>query len=149
MVKFNPSTDIPSLKDKVILVTGGNIGLGYESILQLSQHSPAHIYLAARSEPKAVAAIKSLRDAVPNGPPISFLPLDLSSFASIKSASKSFTSSNSRLDILINNAGIMACPPGLTSEGYELQFGTNHLGHALLTHLLLPTLRKTAAAGAD
>lgn len=75
---------------------------------------------------------------------ITHLPLDLSSFASVKSAVDIFTAASPRLDVLVNNAGIMATPPGTTTDGYEIQFGTNHMGHALLTKLLLPTLRATA-----
>jgi len=76
--------------------------------------------------------------------PITFLEIDLASFESIQACAKRFLSLTSRLDILICNAGIMALPPGLTKDGYELQFGTNFLGHALLTKLLLPTLLTTA-----
>lgn len=146
MVAFNPDKDIPDLSGKVILVTGGNIGLGKETILQLSKHNPAHIFLGARTEAKAQEAIKDIRAAVPNAAKITFLPMDLMSFDSIKKAAASFQSQSSELHLLINNAGIMATPPGTTKEGYEEQFGTNHMGHALLTKLLLPTLKKTAAA---
>jgi NAD(P)-dependent dehydrogenase (short-subunit alcohol dehydrogenase family) len=76
--------------------------------------------------------------------------MDLASFASIKDAATTFTSQSKRLDILINNAGIMACPMGETVDGYEIQLGTNHMGHALLTKLLVPTLLDTAKEpGAD
>ena len=81
---------------------------------------------------------------------ISFLSLDLTSFASVAEAAHSFTSQSERLDVLINNAGIMATPTGTTEDGYEIQFGTNHMGHALLTKLLLPTLLATVKQpGAD
>ena len=76
---------------------------------------------------------------------ITFLELDLASLASVKSAADTFTASSPRLDILLNNAGTMALPPSLTPDGYEIQFGTNHIGHALLTKLLLPNLERTAA----
>lgn len=75
---------------------------------------------------------------------ISFLQLDLTSFKSIENAATEFKNRSQRLDILLNNAGIMATPYSKTAEGYEIQFGTNHMGHALLTKLLLPTLLKTA-----
>jgi len=135
--------DIPDLSGKVILVTGGNSGLGAESVLQLAKHNPSRIYLAARSESKARSAIAEIMERVPKAA-ITFLELDLSSFASIKAAADTVTNSTGRLDILMNNAGIMATPPGLTKDGYEIQFGTNHMGHALLTRLLLPMLQKTA-----
>lgn len=75
---------------------------------------------------------------------ITVLPLDLASFGSISAAVQELTSTSSRLDVLINNAGIMAAPLGSTQEGYEIHFGTNHIGHALLTKLLLPILLSTA-----
>lgn len=76
---------------------------------------------------------------------MTFLQLDLTSFDSIKQAAEEFAKRSDRLDILVNNAGIMATPWDVTKEKYEIQFGTNHMGHALLTKLLLPTLLKTAA----
>ncbi|KAG9197824.1 hypothetical protein G6514_000812 [Epicoccum nigrum] len=142
-VKFNPATDIPSLDGKVILVTGGNAGLGKQTILNLAAHNPSRIYLAARTAAKASAAIKDIRAAVPQCCDIVHLPLDLTSFSSIAEAAATFTRAESRLDVLVNNAGVMACPYSTTKEGYEVQFGTNHVGHALLTKLLLPTLLAT------
>lgn len=113
---------------------------------QLAKHNPAHIYLAARTRSKAETTIKELKQENAGAGPISFLELDLASFESIKKAASTFNSSAERLDLLINNAGIMCTPAGTTAEGYELQFGTNHVGHALLTKLLLPKLKQTAAA---
>ncbi|KAE8369982.1 hypothetical protein BDV27DRAFT_120157 [Aspergillus caelatus] len=140
------SHDIPDLRHQVIIVTGGNVGLGYETIRQLSLHNPARIYLAARSKDKATKAIKDLQEGNPKGADVHFLQLDLASFESVKAAAANFLSRESRLDILVNNAGIMMTPEGLTKEGYEIQFGTNVLGPALFTQLLLPTLRQTAKA---
>ncbi|KAI9838916.1 MAG: hypothetical protein M1819_004124 [Sarea resinae] len=140
---FNPESDIPDLSGKVIIVTGGNTGLGKETCLQLAKHNPSHIYLAARTASKAEAAITDIKKALPSAP-ITHLSLDLTSFASIKNAAETFTQASSRLDLLINNAGVMAMPFGTTEEGYEIQFGTNHVGHFLFTKLLLPTLLKTA-----
>ena len=138
------SQDIPDLQGQVIIVTGGNVGLGYETIRQLSEHNPAQIYLAARSRDKAEQAIADLKQANPQFTNICFLELDLASFTSVKAAATEFLSRESRLDILVNNAGIMMTPEGLTSDGYEIQFGTNVLGPVLFTQLLLSTLRKTA-----
>lgn len=90
----------------------------------------------------------SMKSVVPDAK-IEYLPLDLASFKSVKQAADTFNASSTRLDVLMNNAGIMASPAGLTKEGYEIQFGTNHLGHALLTKLLLPVLAKTAEIGQD
>jgi NAD(P)-dependent dehydrogenase (short-subunit alcohol dehydrogenase family) len=142
-VSFDPDTDIPDLSGKVIVVTGGNNGLGKETILQLAKHNPAKIFMGARSEEKAATAIREIKESVPDAR-ITFLEMDLASFASVKKAAESVLASSSRLDILINNAGIMATPAATTEDGYEIQFGTNHMGHALLTKLLLPLLEKTA-----
>ena len=142
---FTPSKDIPSLSGKVIVITGANGGLGYESLIQLASHNPSKIYLCARSREKYEKAMKGITAAVPEAASItSYLELDLTSLSSVDSAAKSFADKESRLDILMNNAGIMAQPPGLTKEGYEVQFGTNHMGHALFTKRLLPILSKTA-----
>lgn len=130
-------------------MTGGNVGLGRESVHQLAKHNPSRIYLTARNRSKAEAAISEINATLPESArsTIKFLECDLTSFDSIKQAAKTFTAESDRLDILMNNAGIMATPAGTTKEGYEIQFGTNHVGHALLTELLLPTLTKTAKSG--
>ncbi|KAE9363538.1 NAD(P)-binding protein [Stipitochalara longipes BDJ] len=140
--RFNPDTDIPDLSGKVILITGGNSGLGKETATQLAKHSPAAIYITARDLQKGNLAVTDIRGAVP-GTKITVLQMDLASLKSVQIAAKQFLDSSSRLDVLFNNAGIMAVPAGLTEDGYEIQFGTNHLGHALLTKLLMPTLLKT------
>lgn len=147
-VPFDLQKDIPPLDGKVILVTGGNSGLGKQSVLELSRHKPAQIWLTARNLEKARAAEEEIRLKVPEAP-IKLLELDLASFDSIKKAAKIFLAETDRLDILMLNAGIMATPPGLTKDGYELQFGTNHMGHALLTELLLPLLLKTSESSPD
>ncbi|KAK1760358.1 hypothetical protein QBC47DRAFT_366931 [Echria macrotheca] len=147
---FNPATDIPAQTGRVILVTGGNSGLGKQSVLQLARHNPACIWLCARGEARAQAAIDDIRAAVLDSTTtIKPLDLDLTSFASIKAAARRVLAESDRLDILMLNAGIMATPPGLTAEGYEIQFGTNHVGHALLTKLLLPLVLKTASEHKD
>lgn len=124
----------------------GNIGLGKETILQLAHHRPSRIYLGARNATKARDAITYIQEQLSNTVDIRHIPLDLASFASIRSAAEKFTSECDRLDILILNAGTMGNPPTTTEEGFEVQFGTNHIGHFLLTKLLLPVLRKTAAS---
>lgn len=138
------SKDIPDLKDQVIIVTGGNAGLGLETVKQLSSRNPARIYLAARSQEKAEQAIREIRAANPKAADIVFLSLDLASLSSVKDAASDFLRRETRLDILVNNAGIMMTPEGLTKDGYEIQFGTNVVGPALFTQLLLPVMRETA-----
>jgi NAD(P)-dependent dehydrogenase (short-subunit alcohol dehydrogenase family) len=124
----------------------GNTGLGKETILQLAKHNPSKIYLACRTESKGQEALKSIRNSLGQSSlDLQYLPLDLASFASVKSAAESLQSSTDRLDILICNAGVMATPPGKTEQGHEIQFGTNHIGHHLLTQRLLPILETTAA----
>jgi NAD(P)-dependent dehydrogenase (short-subunit alcohol dehydrogenase family) len=145
---FDPSTAIPSLAGKVIIVTGGNIGLGQETILQLAKHHPSRIYMASRTESKALAAIKEIKSQLPKSSSdvsIEFLRLNLKSLKSVAAAAESFSSQNTRLDLLILNAGIMATPPGRSESGHDDQLGTNHIGHFLLTKLLLPTLQRTAS----
>lgn len=140
---FDTDENIPDLSSKVIVVTGGNSGVGKESVLQLSKHNPARLYMTARSKAKYDTALADIKKQNPDAN-VSFLELDLASFASIKDAASTVLAENDRLDVLMNNAGIMAVPPGFTKEGFEVQFGTNHMGHALLTKLLMPLLLKTA-----
>ncbi|KAF7719051.1 Uncharacterized protein PECH_000233 [Penicillium ucsense] len=142
---FKPERDITDIEGKTILVTGGNAGIGQESILQLAKHRPGRIYLAARTESKAQAAIESIKKQISSPVDIRYIPLDLCSFKSIRAGAERFQSDSDRLDILILNAGTMGNPPQKTEDGFEIQFGTNHVGHFLLTKLLMPTLQKTAA----
>lgn len=143
---FTPSIDIPSLHGKVILVTGGNNGLGKQAILEYVRHGPAQIWMAARDLNKARQAIDDIAAEYNSflPPIIKLLQIDLSSLVSVQQAAQQFYAEAERLDILMLNAGIMASPPGLTKDGYEIQFGTNFLGHALLAKLLLPMLQRTA-----
>jgi NAD(P)-dependent dehydrogenase (short-subunit alcohol dehydrogenase family) len=120
-----------------------NNGLGKETVLQLAKHDPAHIFLCARDPARGAAALADVRAQAPAAP-LTLLQLDLASLASVAAAAESFNRQSDRLDLLINNAGIMAVPAGETEDGLELQLGVNHVGHALLTKLLLPTLLRTA-----
>ncbi|OBT56117.1 hypothetical protein VE04_04154 [Pseudogymnoascus sp. 24MN13] len=139
--RFTPDTDILGLL--------GNNGLGKQSALQLAKHNPTAIYITSRSLEKGLVAIAEIEAAVP-GVKLHLLQLDLASLESVQNAAKEFSASSPHLDILINNAGIMAVPTDVTEDGYEIQFGTNHLGHALLSKLLLPMLLETAETpGAD
>lgn len=141
---FLPDRDMPDQSGKIIIVTGGNTGLGKESILQLVKRNPAKIYMGARNPEKAEKAIADLKQQVPTSD-VKFLKLDVSDLQSVQDAAKEFLAENDRLDLLINNAGILGVPSSLSKDGYEIQFATNHLGPAFLTKLLLPTMEKTAA----
>lgn len=142
---FSPDKDIPDLSGKVIIVTGGSSGLGKETVHQLVKHNPAVVYITARTEARASAAMEEIYRATPAAKgKLKFLSLDLGSFASVQEAATAFNSQSDRLDLLVNNAGLMATPAGLTSDGYEVQFGSNYIGPALFTKLLLPTLLRTA-----
>ncbi|KAL1897368.1 hypothetical protein Sste5346_004104 [Sporothrix stenoceras] len=140
ITNFNPDKDIPSLASKVIFVTGGTNGLGRESVLAFAKHSPAHIYFTGRDAKAAESLAAAL---APTGVPSTFLQLDMTSLPTVKSAVARFA--HDRLDILMCNAGIMAKPPGLTKDGYELQFGVNHMAHGVVIQGLLPVLLRTAA----
>ncbi|KAF7585754.1 hypothetical protein BBP40_010156 [Aspergillus hancockii] len=141
-VSFSPEKDIPNLSGKVILITGGTAGLGAAAAIHLAKHSPAHIYISGRNAKSADAVIQQ---AQKSGNKVSFLACDLASLDSVNKAAETILAQESRLDLLMCNAGIMAVPPGKTKDGYEVQFGTNHLGHALLIQKCLPLLQQTAA----
>ncbi|KAJ7630225.1 NAD(P)-binding protein [Roridomyces roridus] len=127
--------------EPIIIVTGGNTGIGYETVKQLLLKN-AKVYLAARSPGKAATAIQSL-EAETKATAI-FLQIDLGDLASVRQAAESFLKLEGRLDILFNNAGVMNCPTDmLTKQGHDLQFGTNVLGHFFFTELLLPALTKS------
>ncbi|KAI0350182.1 NAD-P-binding protein [Trametes cingulata] len=129
---------IPDLTGRVVIVTGGNVGIGYETIKALLQHN-AKVYMASRSKERADAAIASLKEVT--GKDALFLELDLSSLASVKRAAQEFLSKEHELHILFNNAGVLMPPiDQVTKEGYDLQFGTNVLGHFYFTELLMPAL---------
>jgi NAD(P)-dependent dehydrogenase (short-subunit alcohol dehydrogenase family) len=133
---------IGDLTGKVYLVTGGNTGVGFETVKALLQHNGT-VYLAARSASKGKEAIEQLKELT--GKEARFLQLDLSDLKSVKDAAREFTSKQSELHVLINNAGVMMPPlDQLTKDGYDLQFGTNVIGHFYLTKLLLPTLLATS-----
>ena len=134
----------PSLKGKTALVTGGNIGLGFETVKALASKG-AHVLLASRNDEKGKAAVAEIQKLVPNAQ-VELLRLDLASQRSIKAAATEVGNKFSQLDFLINNAGIMAMPETKTEDGYESQFGVNHLGHWSLTALLIDNLKAAEAA---
>ncbi|KAI0153403.1 hypothetical protein BJ166DRAFT_532715 [Pestalotiopsis sp. NC0098] len=149
---FPPAASItekncPDQTGRVFLVTGGYAGVGFELCKILYAHN-ATIWIAGRSEAKAQKAIASMREASRSSKgSVQFLSLDLSDFATIKPAVELFTAKEQRLDVLVNNAGVMFPPEGsLDAQGNDLQAGTNCLGHYLLYQLLVPLLTKTAAS---
>jgi len=133
--------DIPDLAGKVIIVTGANSGIGYEAAKEFARKG-AQTILACRSVDKAQRASKQIRAEIPNAV-VEVMQIDLASQKSIHEFAESFKSKYDRLDILVNNAGIMMVPYGKTEDGFERQFGTNHLGHFALTGLLIDLLKNT------
>ena len=136
--------DIPVQSGRVAIVTGANSGLGSESALALAAKG-AHVVLACRDAAKAQSALQAIRAASP-AVSVEAMALDLASLASVRAFAEAFVAQHERLDLLCNNAGVMAIPHRRTTDGFEMQFGTNHLGHFALTGLLLPHLLDTPGA---
>lgn len=132
---------IPDLQGKTIIVTGGNSGLGYESVKAFSQKG-AKVVLACRNLAKGEKAKNDIL-ANKNSGEIHVMQLDLANLASVKIFAEQFKQQYNQLDVLLNNAGIMATPNIKTDDGFEAQLGTNHLGHFALTGHLLPLLKGT------
>jgi NAD(P)-dependent dehydrogenase (short-subunit alcohol dehydrogenase family) len=138
------ANDIPSQAGKTALVTGANSGIGYQAALELARHG-AHVLLGCRDAAKGHAALQRLKAEVP-GANAEVVSLDMASLASVRAFADGFAARSAPLDLLINNAGVMALPKReLTVDGFERQFGTNHLGHFALTGLLMPQLLAAAA----
>jgi NAD(P)-dependent dehydrogenase (short-subunit alcohol dehydrogenase family) len=133
------TADIPDLTGRRALVTGATSGLGYETALELLRHG-ADVIVAARNAEKAARTAETLTQQSGRAPAV--LELDLADLASVQRAADEVLSRYDRLDLLINNAGVMAPPYRQTVDGFELQLGTNHLGHFALTGRLLPVLVK-------
>ncbi|KAI1373881.1 hypothetical protein F4677DRAFT_427528 [Hypoxylon crocopeplum] len=154
--QFEPSRDIPLMAGKVILITGAAGDLGRQTAVELVRHGhPARIYVAdlPRDANKQADILGQIQreayngEAKPNGAhatDLRFLDLDLTSLESVKRCASDFIAKEERLDILVLNAGIIRVKPGSTAEGYELHFGLNYLGHALLSRLLVPIMLRTA-----
>jgi NAD(P)-dependent dehydrogenase (short-subunit alcohol dehydrogenase family) len=132
------------LSGRVAVVTGANTGLGYETAKALASHG-AHVVIASRNVEKAEAAKRTLQASVP-GASLEVITVDLADLATIDVFADSFAERHDRLDLLINNAGIMMVPKGLTTDGFERQLGTNHLGHFALTGRLFERLASTEGA---
>jgi len=134
-------TDVPDQRGKTFIVTGANSGLGFEASRVLAGRG-ARVVLACRDLAKAEAARQRITRETP-GAQCEVMLLDLASLSSIRAFADQYTSSQATLDVLLCNAGLMAIPQATTADGFEMQFGTNHLGHFALTGLLLPLLLRS------
>uniref|UniRef100_A0A8C6L595 Si:dkey-23o4.6 n=1 Tax=Nothobranchius furzeri TaxID=105023 RepID=A0A8C6L595_NOTFU len=130
------------LDGKTVLVTGANTGIGKETCRDLAARG-ARVVMACRDLVRAEQAAEKIRRSTGNGNVV-IRHLDLASIYSVTQFAKDFQDSEDRLDVLINNAGVMMCPRKITEDGFETQMAVNHLGHFLLTNLLLPMLRSSA-----
>ena len=138
------AADIPDLSGKVAVVTGGNGGLGLEVARELSRKG-ATVVIAARDAAKSAAARAAITDELPDAT-LEVQPLDLASIDAVAEAAASILARHPTIDVLIDNAGVMATPEQRTRDGFEMQFGVNHLGHFALTALLLPPLLRSLDA---
>jgi NAD(P)-dependent dehydrogenase (short-subunit alcohol dehydrogenase family) len=137
------AADIADQSGRTALVTGANSGLGLATARELAR-AGAHVVMASRSAGRGDAAAASIRESVASAS-LEVMVLDLADLASVREFAKRAGAAQARIDLLINNAGIMAAPRRLTRDGFESQFGTNHLGHFALTGLLLPALLRAPA----
>jgi NAD(P)-dependent dehydrogenase (short-subunit alcohol dehydrogenase family) len=138
------TADIPDQTGRVAVITGANTGLGYETALALAAHG-AHVLLAVRNLDKRKDAAARITAASPHADVV-LQDLDLTSLDSVRAAARQLRADHDRIDLLINNAGVMWTPKSTTSDGFELQFGTNHLGHFAFTGLLLDRLLPVAGS---
>ncbi len=138
------AADIPSQRGRVAVVTGANGGLGLVTARVLAGRG-AHVVLAARNAEKAAEARRTILDAHP-GAAVETVRLDLASLASVDEAAELILAAHDRVDVLVNNAGLMAMPQWRTEDGFEMQLGVNHLGHWVLTARLLPALLRADSA---
>ncbi|MDN5789472.1 MAG: oxidoreductase [Micrococcales bacterium] len=136
--------DIPSQQGRVAVVTGANGGVGLAAARALAAKG-AHVVMAARNQSKARSAKSDILAADPAAA-VEIVELDLGSLASVDAAAKAILARHDQIDVLLNNAGVMAVPEGKTADGFETQFGTNHLGHWALTAHLMPALLNADAA---
>jgi NAD(P)-dependent dehydrogenase (short-subunit alcohol dehydrogenase family) len=137
------AADIPDQTGRTILITGANSGLGVRSAEALAAHG-ARVLMACRNAEKAAAARAGVA-AVATGPEPEVVPLDLADLDSVAACAERLSGQLEHIDVLMNNAGVMAVPLARTAQGFEMQLGTNHLGHFALTGRLLPLLAKAPA----
>ena len=133
-----------SLTRRTVIITGGNTGIGKSTAIDLAKRN-ARIILVCRDVEKGETAVLDIRRESGNDNVV-FRQLDLASFASIRQFAALILEEEPRIDILINNAGVFLCPYTLTQDGFEMQFGVNHLGHFLLTNLLLERIKESSPA---
>jgi NAD(P)-dependent dehydrogenase (short-subunit alcohol dehydrogenase family) len=138
------AADIPDQHGRIAVVTGASGGLGLETARQLAAKG-AHVVMAVRNQEKAAAAVGDIRAGVPDAS-LELVPLDLASQASVRAAAGQIMAARPVIDLLVNNAGVMAVSEARTADGFEMQFGVDHLGHWSLTGLLLPALLRAPAA---
>jgi NAD(P)-dependent dehydrogenase (short-subunit alcohol dehydrogenase family) len=131
--------DIPDLTGRIAVVTGANSGLGHQVVIELARHG-AHVVLACRDLERGAKAMQDVAGSA------ELLRLDLADLASVREFTRAFSQEHPRLDLLVCNAGVMATPYRTTADGFELQFGTNHLGHFALTGLVLRQLLAAPSA---
>lgn len=127
---------------KTVIITGANSGIGKETAVDLARRG-GKVYIACRDTKRGEDALKEIKERSESNN-VHLLQLDLSSMESIRQFSKKFHELENHLHILINNAGVMAAPKGFTKDGFEMQIGTNHMGHFLLTNLLLDLLKQSS-----
>src|ERR1700758_1026169 len=132
------TADIPDQTGRTVVITGANTGLGYETAAALAAQG-ANVVLSVRNVDKGKEAADRIVAATP-GASVAVQELDLTSLKSVRAAAEEVRSQTDTLDLLINNAGVMFTPKATTKDGFELQFGTNHLGHFAFTGLLLDRL---------
>ncbi len=137
-------TDIPDLSGRTAVVTGANGGLGFQTALALAG-AGAHVVMAARDPAKTATAEARIRERHPSAS-LEVVPLDLGDLSVVKTAADRVLSAHERLDLLVNNAGVMAMPQRTTADGFELQLGVDHLGHWAFTAHLLPGLLRAPSA---
>ena len=137
------AADVPAQHGKTFFITGANTGIGFEAARVLAQRG-ARVLLGCRSVARAESALEKIRAEHAHAD-LEIVALDLGDLASVRQAAAA-VAAEPRLDGLLNNAGVMRTPYGLTADGFERQFGVNHLGHFALTGLLLPTLEQTAGS---
>ncbi len=133
--------DIPDQTGRIILITGANSGIGLEAARAAAEHG-ASVVLGCRNHAKAEAAVATIRTTAPDAQ-LEILDLDLADLGSVETAAEKFLANHDRLEVLVNNAGLMALPKQNTVQGFEMQFGVNHLAHFALTGRLMERLLAT------